>query len=237
MFLDQPTIYILGLRIDDPMNCATDLLVTAICWYAFIAMRRSGARDSSTRLMMSYFIVMGAATLFGGILGHAFKYALSPLWKLLGWVTSMFSVMFIERASIEYARPYMGKRIGEVFLVLNVIELVTVMFLACYYLEFNWVLAHQVYGLGFIVGGFHLYVWIRTRDIGSKRMVQAILIAGVGAVFYINEWGVSPWFNHLDVGHTTMALAAWFFYLGARKMSASDEDNPDVREIGKAIYT
>ena len=218
MVQEQPSIEVASIRIDEPVNCATDLLVTIVCWYAYYQLRNSGERSRPVVLMSYYFLVMGLATLLGGVLGHAFKYALPPEWKFPGWITSMLAVMFIERASIEHARSLIQKKLGLFFLHLNVVELLTLMFLTFYFIEFNYVLGHSAYGLGVVVGGFHLYVYLKTRSVASRRMLQAVLIAGVGALFYINQWYLSPWFNHLDIGHTAMALGAWFFYLGARRM-------------------
>ena len=218
VYLDQPSIELLGIRIDEPVNCATDLLVTVVCWYAWYRLRGGGAQPRAKRLMAYYFLVMGFATLLGGFLGHAFKYALAPEWKIAGWVVSMLSIMLIERAAIEYARPLIHPRVGQFFLWLNLAELVVLLALAVLFIEFNYVLGHSAYGLGAIVGGFHLFTFLKTNSAASRRMVQAVLIAGLGALFYINTWGVSPWFNHLDIGHTTMAIGGWFFYLGSKKL-------------------
>jgi hypothetical protein len=34
----------------------------------------------------------------------------------------------------------------------------------------------------------------------------------------MNEWGFSVWFNHRDFSHIFLMIAAWFFYLGARRI-------------------
>lgn len=219
MFLEQPSIEILGIRFDEPVNCATDLLVTAVCWYAYYRLRSMGTKVRSVELIKYYFLVMGIATLLGGTLGHAFKYMLAPEWKIPGWVISMFAVMLIERSSIEYARPLIKPGLGRFFLWMNSIELFVLLTLTIVSLNFNYVLAHSAYGLGAVVGGFHLFTYLKTKERASLRMVQAVLIAGVGALFYIGEWGISVWFNHLDMGHTTMALGCWFFYLGSKELA------------------
>ena len=223
MFLDQPSIELFGIRIDEPVNCATDMLVTFVCWYAWYRLRQEDTKSRAQTLMMHYFLVMGLATLLGGFLGHAFKYALSPEWKIPGWVVSMFAVMLIERASIEYARPLINPKTGRFFLWLNLAELIVLLTLTIVFIEFNYVLGHSAYGLGVVVGGFHLFSYIKTKGMASLRMVQAVLIAGLGALFYINQWGLSVWFNHLDIGHTTMAIGSWFFFLGSKKMERKDQ--------------
>lgn len=219
MFLEQPSIELLGIRLDEPVNCATDLLVTSVCWYAWYRLRQEGSEKRSVQLMKYYFFVMGLATLLGGFLGHAFKYALGPEWKIPGWVVSMFAVMLIERAAIEHARPLIKPRLGRFFLGLNFVELTVLLLLAVILIEFNYVLGHSTYGLGVVVGGFHLFVYLKTGSLASRRMLQAVLIAGFGALFYISQWSLSTWFNHLDIGHTAMAIGSWFFYLGSKHLS------------------
>lgn len=233
MFLEQPSIEILGIRIDEPVNCATDLLVTAVCWYAYYKLRKMHSQVRSIRLMKYYFLVLGVATLFGGVMGHAFTYALSPEWKIPGWVVSMLAIMLIERASIEYASPILKPGLGRYFLWLNSIELMVLFTLTIVFVEFKYVLGHSAYGLGAVVGGFHLFTYLKTKNEASLRMIQAVLIAGVGALFFINEWGISKWFNHLDIGHTTMALGSWFFYLGSKKLTTLpgiSDSNKDIIE-------
>lgn len=214
----QPSIEILGIRFDEPVTTLTDLLVTAVCWYAYYHMHHSEVKNKSALLMKYYFLITGMATLLGGLIGHGFNYALSLEWKIPGWVTSMVAIMLIERASIEYTRPLIMKSVGDFFLWLNIVELLVLMSLACYLLDFNWVLVHLAYGLGVMVGGFHLFTYLKTGSFASKRIMQAVLVASVGALFFINEWYINEWFNHVDIGHVGMAGGVWFFYLGARQM-------------------
>lgn len=57
---------------------------------------------------------MGIATMVGGVIGHGLLYAYSFAWKLPGWLTSMFSIALIERASIEQARKQISPKLGRV---------------------------------------------------------------------------------------------------------------------------
>lgn len=167
---------------------------------------------------------MGVATFFGGLFGHMFLYALSMSWKLPGWIVSMFSIMLIERAAINHTRILFNEKVIKVLQIINIIELVTFMFLAIYYLNFFFVEFHSGYGLMFVVLGLEGYLYYKTKNEASKFILIGIGIAAVAALFFMNHWVIHTWFNHIAASHTLMAVAAYFFYLGASKVDLSVVD-------------
>ena len=211
----QPSISLLGIRVDEPMNTFTDLIVSGVC---FLVYHQLGERKPGTKALIyfrMYFLLLGLAMLLGGLIGHGFLYIFSFSWKLPGWIVSMLSVAFIERSSIEYARPLMSARIGKIFLALNMIELLTIMTVTIYTLNFEWVEFHSGYGLLAVVLPFHGYVYFKTRDKGSKTILFAVSIACVAALIFTNKISLHTWFNHIDISHALMALAAFTFFKGA----------------------
>lgn len=206
----------IGIRIDEPVTTLTDLLVSVVCFVAFLRLRKQ-ARSGNTQLYFRlYFLLMAIATMFGGLIGHAFLYALSFPWKLPGWIMSMLSVALIERSSIERAKPLIGPRVRRFFLALNIVELLTVMTVTMSTLDFEWVEFHSGYGLLGVVLPFHLYTWYRTRDRGSFMIVIAVLVASCAALVFMNKLSIHEWFNYLDISHTMMAIGAYIFYRGAK---------------------
>lgn len=211
----QPSINLAGLRIDEPMTAFTDLIVSVVCLYAFFQLTRQKLPGKTLLYFRLYFLLMGIAVFLGGLIGHAFLYALSFSWKLPGWILSMFSVALIERSSIEYAKPLIDPRIGRFFLVLNIVELTTIMTITLYSLNFKWVEFHSGYGLLGVVLPFHLYNYYKTRDAGSLYIMVAVAIATGAALIFMNKISLHTWFNYLDISHTLMAIAALVFYKGA----------------------
>jgi hypothetical protein len=61
-------------------------------------------------------------------------------------------------------------------------------------------------------------VFFKTKNAGSKNFLLAVGFAAVAALFFMNEWAISKWFNHYDLSHTFMAFSAWFFLLGAKRI-------------------
>jgi hypothetical protein len=225
MVYEQPSIFILGIRIDEPITTLTDLFVSAVCFYAYFAITKHRETSKLNNYLRFYFLMMGTATTIGGIIGHAFLYALpfnellevSP-WKLPGWLVSMFAIALVERASIEYARPLIKSNTGKIFAWINIIELITFVIITFSTLNFFFVEVHSAYGLLVVVTGFQGYVFFKTKSIASKRMLIAVAFSAVGALFFMNEWGLSKWFNHYDISHMFMTASAYFFYLGAMKI-------------------
>jgi hypothetical protein len=222
----QPSIHLLGLRVDEPMTVLTDFFVTAACFIAYFRLRAMKLPGNSMMFFRSYFLLMGCATMLGGLFGHAFLYAFSFAWKLPGWITSMFSVAAIERSAIEHAKPLIDRRVGKFFLALNILELLTIMTITISSMNFRWVEFHSGYGLLAIVTPFHLYVYYKTRDKGSLTVVAAVGIASLAALTFMNRIAIHTWFNHLDISHVLMTIAAVVFYLGAKNMRRHEREDP-----------
>jgi hypothetical protein len=211
----QPSIEPFGIRIDEPVTTATDLLVSAVCFYAFYQLRKRNLPGKTQLYFRLYFLLMSIGTFLGGVIGHGFLYALSFPWKLPGWIVSMLSIALIERSSLERARPLIDTRVSKFFLFLNIIELFTIITVTMSTLNFQWVEFHSGYGLLGVVLPFHLYTWYRTRDKGSAMIIMAVAVASVAALIFMNKISIHTWFNHLDISHIIMAIAALIFYRGA----------------------
>lgn len=211
----QPSLFPFGIRVDEPINMLTDLVVSAVCLTAFYRLNKTKLPGKTQTFFRLYFLLMGLATLFGGIIGHGFLYVFTFAWKLPGWIISMFSVALIERSSIEHAKSLTYPKVGKFFLVLNIVELLTVMSITIYTLNFKWVEFHSGYGLLAVVLPFHSFVYFKTRDRGSLIIMGAVMIASVAALFFMNQISLHVWFNHIDISHVLMSVAAYVFYKGA----------------------
>ncbi len=219
------TINIAGIRIDEPIVTLTDLLVSALCFTFACKLHSSEKKEKVFLYFKIYFFVMGIATALGGIIGHAFMYNFSFYWKLPGWITSMISIMFVERAAIEHTRIQLSPKIVKAFGVINIIEFLTFLTLTIVTLNFFFVEFHSGYGLMFVVLSLEGFLFIKTKNKASKFMLAGVLFAAIAALFFMNKVSPHQWFNYLSVSHTLMAIAAWFFYLGAIRIDMSAKDH------------
>ncbi len=221
--MKQPSIYIAGIQIDEPVTSITAVLVSAVCFYAFSKLNQVEQKSKVHFYIKMYFLSMSVATLVGGIIGHAFLYALSFEWKLLGWLTSMFSIMLLERASIEYMAPIIPNKLKTTFKWVNIIELCVFIVITFVTLNFFFVELHSAYGLLVVVTSLNSYVYYKRKTKGSKLFLIAVGHSAIAALIYMNEWSISIWFTHSDISHIFMTVSAWYFYLGSRHILKDPE--------------
>lgn len=218
----KTTVDLFGFQIMEPVTAATDLLVSGVCLYAFLKIRKETNNLPSVNLLKYYFLTLAVATAYGGIIGHALQHVLSFGWKVPGWLTSMLSIALIERAAILHAKPILRPGIGKFFAILNIIELSVLVSVVLLTLNFFFVEAHAFYGLLIIVSSFELFIYIKTKDEGSKLLLVAVIISALAATVHLTQFSIHIWFNHLDLSHVLMAMAAYVFYLGATKIKGAD---------------
>ena len=211
----QPSIEIFGVLIMEPVVTLTDLLVTAVCFYAYSQLRKLNYEGRSHQYLRLYFLIMGLATAFGGITGHAFQYALGIEWKLPGWLISMLAISALERGIISFLSPIVSKRVSSFLEIANIIELLTFTVVSFVTLNFFYVQVHSAYGLGLVVFPVCFYAFWKTGNKGAQIICISVLFTTLAAFFYTSKLSISPWFNHLGISHVVMAIGTYFFYRGA----------------------
>ncbi len=215
------TVYIWGVRIDEPIVTLTDLLVTVVCFIYAYKIHKSGRSEKTFLYFKIYFFTMGIATLLGGIIGHAFFYLFSFYWKLPGWIMSMISIMFVERAVIEHTRIYLNSSVVRILGIINILEFVIFLTLTIVSLNFFYVEFHSGYGLMFVVLSLEGFLFLKTKNSAGKFMLVGVGMAAIAAIFFIFKISPHQWFNYICVSHVFMAAAATLFYYGTKKIDMS----------------
>jgi hypothetical protein len=242
MAFEFTSIEIANIRIDEPVTVLTDLVVSAVCFWGFYKLTLLPNKNKVHHYLKYYFLSMGIATFIGGMVGHGFLYLfktewhLSPEfaetiksivgeknmhvtanpWKLPGWLTSMFAVMLVERASIEYARSIIKPGMIRFFAWFNIVELLFFVTITFSTLNFFFVEAHTFYGFMIIVLSFNLLIYYRTRSRGSRAFLIAVAFAAAAALTFMNKWTIHKYYNFFDLSHTFMAISAYMFYRGSK---------------------
>lgn len=169
--------------------------------------------------MRGYFLCIALSTLSGGILGHGFLYAFSPVLKFPGWAFSMVGINLIERVMLSFSKSFIKPGYARFFSWVNIIELLVFAYLAFTKLDFAYVEIHTAYGLMIFVLGFSLYHYFKGNH---TDMIRYFIWAVIGVIFafffFITKIGLGIWFNYMDISHVFLAVSAWLFYLGARAM-------------------
>ncbi|WP_340153674.1 hypothetical protein [uncultured Marivirga sp.] len=215
-------IELFGLRIDEPIVTLTDLLVSFLCFLYFYKMSKSNDNRKVFMYFKYYFLVMGLATTFGGIIGHAFYYEFTKVWKLVGWIISMFAIMLIERGAIEHTRIVLNKKYVKILGVVNIIEFVVFLGLVLFTLDFFYVQLHSGYGLMFVVFTIEFLLFLKTKNKATQYVMAGIGFAALSALVFATEFSIHRWFNYLSLSHVMMAFATVFIYGGVKRIKIKE---------------
>ena len=91
------------------------------------------------------------------------------------------------------------------------------MFLTIYYLNFQFVEFHAVWGFMIVVFSFHLFMYIKTKDKGSRWILYGVFVLAIAMFVFNYPVSLHIWFNHNDLSHVLMTVASMFFLKGALK--------------------
>jgi len=218
MAYEKLIVEIGGITIYEPMASLTDLFVSAAAFYAFYVMLKQNRKGLMYFHFKYHFLTMAIATLFGGLFGHAFLYAVGIEWKLPGWLISMISISLLERAFIAYTVQHVNTRAKRIIKTINNIELIFFMAITIYTLDFKYVEWHSGFGLLAEILPLQLYMWYKTRDKASVYIFIMIGLSIVSALFFMFEIIIHPWFNHLAVSHTLMTIGVLVLIKGALRL-------------------
>lgn len=214
----QPSIFVLGLRIDEPVIAATDLLVTGVCLYAWFKLRQVPNQEKSFRLFRLYFLLLGLATCWGGLVTHAFFYLFTDVWRTPGWLTGMIALTLLAFAFLSYSKHLISERLHSLLSMLIWLELAFVTVSTLITLHFRWTGIHSAFALVGIVAPMSLTAVGKAKDKVGKLSLLAVLVFCIsGAVFSLK---LSPhlWFNHVDLAHVFLAVAIFLFYRAAQRV-------------------
>lgn len=218
-----------GILISEPVTALTDIVLSFVCLYCFLRLRKTRSDIPTVKLFSYYFLTLSIATAYGGIVGHAFIHLLSYEWKMPAWFISMISVALFERAAIIHAYPLLRKNTGRFFAILNIVELLTLLTIVSFTRNFFYVELHAAYGLLVIVFSFELYVYRKTGEKGSRIVLYAIGVSALAALVHLTRIAPHIWFNHLDLSHVLMTVAAGLYYIGCTLIIKSKKQTADLK--------
>ena len=214
----QPSIFISGIRIDEPMIAITDLLVTGVCLYGWYKLGQVKNNERPFRFFRTYFLLLGLATCWGGLITHAFFYLFSDAWRVPGWLTGMVAVTLLAFAFLGYSKHLISARVTFILSAIVLLELVGVIMATLITLHFRWTGIHSAFGLLGVVTPLSILALRKTKDKFGRLSLLAVLVFCIsGAVFSLK---LSPhiWFNYVDLAHVFLAVAVFVFYRAAHRV-------------------
>ena len=218
-FSNIPHVEWFGVTILEPTTVLTNLVMAAACFYAYRDLKKKKLTTTRTQLFISYFfLLIGIATITGGVIGHAFLYVTGLYGKIPGWYIGMAGIAVFERAAIAHGSPYMNKKVGQFFSVLNYVEILTFMTLSIIKVNFLFVMMHCFYGLFIVVFCFEAFVYRKTKDPSFKYTAIATVFGFLAVFCHLFKLSINKWFNYNDISHLAMTAAVIFYYKAALRI-------------------
>lgn len=211
----QPSIEVLSIRIDEPITTMTDLIMAAICFYAYYRIKQQESSGRIKGYFKYYFLTLGIATMAGGLLGHAFLYSLPPAWKLVSWIFSLISVAILSTGLIELSKPLLKPAYSRMVTRVNFLILSLALLYTLYTLAFSAVTYYSVFGMVMVVGSLSYVIYQKTDNRGVVKVMIGVGVGIISALIFSFEWGLGPWFNHNDISHVFLSFGAISVYKGA----------------------
>lgn len=213
IYLQNPSVELFGLRIDEPVTTFTDLLIAIVGIVAY-KNTASDNNDRSLSLYRLFFLFTGISTLVAAFLGHAFAYKFGFEAKFAGWILGALGVAFAQFAVIFNTREIFSAKSFLVLILLNTIEIIAITVLVFVLKSFVIIEIHSAFGLVVMVTVLESINYYHTKSKLSKNMIYGVVLAIVAVICHIAKLAVSNWFNHLDISHLFMAAGLYVMYKG-----------------------
>lgn len=211
--LQNPSIELFGLRVDEPVTMSTDIVVAVIGIMGYIKL--ASANNSRHVSLYSYFFLgMGFSTLIAGIIGHGFLYRFGADAKMYGWVLGIIGTGFAQFAVLYHVKESLNKTAFSILLFTCYIEVVSAMILLFYFRSFVVVEVHAAFGLVGVVTVLEAINYFATKSKLSLNMVIGVGLTAVAIVFHTTKISISKWFNYMDISHVFLGLAVYIMIKG-----------------------
>lgn len=223
----QPDLSLWGLRIGEPMIAFTSVLVSLICFYAWRRLGKIAQPRDALRLFRVFFLLLGASTLIGGIVGHAFMHQFPQVFKTPGWVLGMVAVSAFEQVSIVRARSFLKPGQIRALNWLNIAQLTIALSFVFITLWFPAVEIHSAFGLLLMVAPLEARMFLKDQSAVSRHILTGILLLVASVLVHILKISAGIWFCYFDIAHLLMCAAVWMFMKGAERLTTTG----DVRTV------
>ena len=214
----QPSWFVGGFEIGEPITTLTDWMIAAICFYAFWRLGKSDQKGPTFTFFRVFFFLTGVGTFCGGLFGHMLIHVVDPQLKLIGFYTGMFAVAAIERSAMFHAGRFMKPVVGKIFLVINILELLFMLTFTAITLHFKYVEYHLAYGFLIVVFFFHLFAYRRSGDKGSLLMLWNTVLLIMMVIVFNYPIIIHDFFNHRDLAHVLMMISIWVMLRASLRM-------------------
>ncbi len=211
--LQNPSIELFGLRIDEPITAGTDVIVALIGILGYFKIARS--KNLRHVSVYSYFFLgTGISTMVAGILGHAFLYRFGYEIKMVGWVLGIMGTCFAQFGAVYHLKNSLIPNTFKTLLWICYAEVVISMSILVLRPSFMVVICHTAFGLILMVTILEAVNYSKTKSKLSIMMIYGVGLAIVAIIAHTTRISISKWFNYLDISHVFLGLSLYVMISG-----------------------
>lgn len=205
----------LGLHLQEPMAIISNLLIAALCFFAWFNLKRWN--NAPNRWWRLFFLFFGISTIFGA-LGHAFYGYWGVEGKFPCWMMGGLANCAAAKAMFEFptTRPAPYK---EWLIWLRSGLMVA---LAISTQKFIFIAIDAIITYVFYTGVFG-YILYRRGVRETRFMVYGVIILFPSAFIFLMKLNLHRWLNKDDLSHLLMLGCIFCFYLGMRAWGKQNE--------------
>ncbi|MBP7810530.1 MAG: hypothetical protein KA163_14655 [Bacteroidia bacterium] len=211
--LQNPSIELFGLRVDEPVTTITDIIVALIGIWGYFKIAK-GKNHKHVTVYAWFFLGTGISTMIAGLLGHAFLYRFGYEIKMVGWVLGILGTCFAQFAAVYHAKETIGEKAFKTLLTICYLEVIVSMTILILKPSFVIVICHTAFGLLLMVTILESITYSKTKSKLSLMMVYGVGLAVLAIVAHTCKIAISKWFNHLDVSHVFLGLSIYVMIKG-----------------------
>ncbi len=211
--LQNPSIELFGVRVDEPVTMSTDIIVALIGIVGYLKLA-SKNNPKHVKLYSYFFLWMGFSTLIAGIMGHGFLYRFGVDGKMYGWVLGIIGTGFAQFAVVYHAKENLSKMFFSSLLFLCCVEVIAAMMVLFAVRTFVVVEIHAAFGLVGMVTILEAINYFKTRSQLSSNMIIGVGFTVVAIIIHSAKISISKWFNYLDISHVFLGIAVYIMIKG-----------------------
>ncbi len=213
------------MTLHEPSTFLTDLLLSGLCLYLWRKLPAPKSQSGSAgggytpgRLHRLSFAVLAASAFTGGMV-HGFDQLVDPYAVRLVWNFSQVSgcvwAYLLALSAVAEFRDRRARRFLTLFLTIKLLVMVAV---AASDGRFVWVVIESASSLA-VTGVISAQRWFKTGAPQYRYTLLGIVLSFAGAAAQVAKVSPAPNFNHNDLFHLILMIAAWCFYRGGSAAS------------------
>ena len=213
------TISIGGFAIHQPVTAFTDIIISVLCFYFFMKLKRIPTDEKSTKNWKWFYFFLSMASFAGGcshglfLIHEGITY--DACWRTMQ-LLNVISVFFAQQATLHSAlQNSENKRQWQISYIIQVVLFSTAVFV---FHNFLVVIINSIIGLIPIMI-IHFKDAKKTK--GSEKIAWGIFILFLTAIVNGTKLSFNEYFTYLDIAHVLIIANLSVMYAGIKQKAIS----------------